>query len=199
MGHAFDQAINDLVEKGWHTSLDFFPSSLLHELRQTLLTLKEQEEFRHALVGKGKGKTYAPSIRGDLIRWLSDTGDFPSTQQYLNYLNEFRLRLNRELYLGIHEYEAHFAIYPKGTFYKKHLDRHRDNPHRVLTTTLYLNQDYHTQQGGALILEDLKQAKIATLLPEWGRFVCFLSADFPHQVLPTTVERFSLTGWMRER
>src|SRR5690606_28561151 len=122
-------------------------------------------------------------IRGDWIHWLSDEGDFPATKEYLAIMEEFRQCLNRELFLGAQEYEAHFAIYPAGTFYRKHLDRHRQNPHRLLTTTLYLNQDYHSEQGGALLMEDLKQQPVATLMPEWGRFVCFLAADFPHEVL----------------
>lgn len=199
MSHAFHRAIDDLVKQGWHTSLDFFDQDLLHDLRARLLQLKEDEAFRPAKVGKGLGETRAPAIRGDWIRWLSEAGDFPSTKAYLAQLDVFRVMLNRELFIGAAEYEAHFAIYPAGTFYKKHLDRHRDTPHRVITTSLYLNHDYEASQGGALVMEDLERNHIATLLPQWGRFVCFISADFPHQVEPTTVDRYSLTGWMRTR
>lgn len=197
MQAAFVRAIEDIKKQGWHTSTDFFTQDLLIDLRATLLLLNEQEAFRPAKIGKGKNKTRAPEIRGDWIRWLSESGDFAATREYLKILDDFRTTLNREVFLGASEYEAHFAIYPAGAFYKKHLDRHREQPHRLLTTTLYLNQDYHVEQGGGLIIEDLKQNIVAEIRPEWGRFVCFAAAEFPHQVLPTTVNRYSLTGWMR--
>jgi SM-20-related protein len=196
---AFIKAIDDLASEGWHSSFNFFPQELIQELRHVLLKLQEQEAFTPAKIGKGKNKKRIPEIRGDYIRWLSQSGDFPATVAYLNYIDEFKKVLNRELFIGVHEYEAHFAIYPAGTFYKKHLDRHKQNPHRLLTTTLYLNQDYHLEQGGILVLENLKNEVIAHIAPEWGRFVCFLSADFPHQVMPTTVARYSLTGWLRSQ
>lgn len=37
------------------------------------------------------------------------------------------------------------------------------------------------------------------VLPEAGTLVLFLSADLPHEVLPATRERLSLTGWLRRR
>ncbi len=196
---AFTNAIDDLARSGWHTADTFFEPQLLNDLRQTILQLQQAEAFRPAQIGKGPHQTRQAEVRGDWIRWLSDHGDFAATKKYLHVLDEFRQSLNRELFLGAHEYEAHFSIYPPGSFYRKHLDRHRHQPHRLLTTTLYLNQGYEEQQGGALVLEDRKAQIVAKIAPQWGRFVCFLSADFPHQVMPTTVERYSLTGWMRSR
>ena len=38
---------------------------------------------------------------------------------------------------------------------------------------------------------------IATVEPVAGRLVVFLSEDFPHEVLPTAVERRSIAGWYR--
>lgn len=37
------------------------------------------------------------------------------------------------------------------------------------------------------------------LLPLAGRLVCFLSGDFPHEVLPARRERLSITGWFKKR
>ncbi|MBH47907.1 MAG: hypothetical protein CME71_07015 [Halobacteriovorax sp.] len=197
MDQRFIAAIEHLSEYGWYSSNDFFEPELLEDLRSTLLSLRDSDAFEPAKIGKGSKKKRIPEVRGDWIRWLSEIGDFPATKAYLAQVDEFRLALNQNVFLGASEYEAHFAIYPSNTFYKKHLDRHRDTPHRILTTTLYLNKDYSPEQGGQLEIEDLKQNKIATVLPNWGTFVCFSSAEFPHQVLPTKVERYSLTGWMR--
>tara|TARA_R110000868_G_scaffold117600_15_gene312536 strand:- start:44117 stop:44713 length:597 start_codon:yes stop_codon:yes gene_type:complete len=193
----FIAAIEHLSEYGWYSSNDFFEPELLESLRSRLLSLRDTDAFEPAKIGKGIKKKRVPEVRGDWIRWLSEVGDFPATRKYLAQIDDFRLALNREAFLGAREYEAHFAIYPPNTFYKKHLDRHRETPHRILTTTLYLNKDYTSDQGGQLEIEDLKQQHVTTVLPNFGTFVCFSSAEFPHQVLPTKVERYSLTGWMR--
>ncbi|MCO6705038.1 2OG-Fe(II) oxygenase, partial [Streptomyces sp. CHB9.2] len=37
------------------------------------------------------------------------------------------------------------------------------------------------------------------VLPLGGSLVCFLSGQLPHEVLPATRERLSLTGWFRRR
>ena len=34
--------------------------------------------------------------------------------------------LNRDLFLGLEDFESHFAMYPPGAFYLKHVDRFRD-------------------------------------------------------------------------
>lgn len=199
MDIAFSNAIEDLSHKGWHTSMSFFSQELLEDIRMVLLKLKDQDAFTPAKIGKGLRSKRIPEIRGDWIRWLSQAGDSLATQEYLARLNQFRDILNRHVFLGAGEYEAHFAIYPAQSFYKKHLDRHAKSPHRILTTTLYLNKDYIPEQGGELVMQDLQNNHIATISPDWGKFICFSSAEFPHQVLPTKVERYSLTGWMRSR
>ena len=35
--------------------------------------------------------------------------------------------------------------------------------------------------------------------PAAGTLVVFMSGDFPHEVLPASRERLSLTGWYRRR
>ncbi len=37
------------------------------------------------------------------------------------------------------------------------------------------------------------------MLPQLGTLAVFLSANLPHEVLPATRERLSLTGWFRRR
>lgn len=37
------------------------------------------------------------------------------------------------------------------------------------------------------------------VLPQAGTLALFLSGDMPHEVLPATRERRSLTGWFRRR
>jgi SM-20-related protein len=37
------------------------------------------------------------------------------------------------------------------------------------------------------------------VLPQAGSLLLFLSADMPHEVLPASRDRLSLTGWFRRR
>jgi len=114
-----------------------------------------------------------------------------------------RLGLNRRLFMGLFDYESHFAHYPIGAFYKKHRDAFAGQsgnrqPNRVLSTVLYLNSAWQPHEGGELLIyaED-GEAIIETVVPVYGRLVIFLSEKFPHEVLPATRERKSIAGWFR--
>ena len=67
-----------------------------------------------------------------------------------------------------------------------------------MSAVFYLNPDWQAEQGGALRLY-LTDGSTHDVLPEAGTLVVFLSADLPHEVLPATRERLSLTGWFRRR
>jgi SM-20-related protein len=63
-----------------------------------------------------------------------------------------------------------------------------------------LNHDWKPEHGGQLRIykngED--ESDFVEVLPEFGRFVCFLSGSVYHEVMPAHRERFSLTGWLRK-
>ncbi len=102
-----------------------------------------------------------------------------------------------EIPLGLFEYEAHFAQYEVGDFYKKHLDAFRGNESRKLTTVFYMNEDWRDANGGELKVYDLNDQLIQTIAPIAGRLVVFLSEQFPHEVLPAHAKRYSIAGWFR--
>jgi SM-20-related protein len=112
-----------------------------------------------------------------------------------------RVNLNRALYLGLFEFEAHFAVYAPGAFYRAHLDNFRGTSARIVTAILYLNEDWQTVDGGQLRLYTTGEegGEYVDLLPEAGQWILFDSARFWHEVLPARRERFSLTGWLRTR
>lgn len=150
-----------------------------------------------AAVGRGEAQAVHEGIRGDQILWLepgqSDASDF-----YLQLMNGLREQLNRELFLGLEEFECHFAFYPPGAFYKTHLDRFRDDDSRSVTAVLYLNADWQPDHGGALRLY-LADGEARDIAPQAGTLLVFMAGDFPHEVLPTAVDRLSVTGWFRRR
>ena len=90
--------------------------------------------------------------------------------------------------LRLFTFEGHFAIYPEGTFYTAHLDRHAGTSDRVVTTILYLNPDWQPGDGGELKLWTTSGDKTGAFIliePRLGTLVCFMAGDFWHEVLPT--------------
>lgn len=68
----------------------------------------------------------------------------------------------------------------------------------MVSLVLYLNDAWLPEQGGELRLY-LDERRHQDVLPLGGSLVCFLSGQLPHEVLPATRERLSLTGWFRRR
>ena len=97
------------------------------------------------------------------------------------------------------ETECHFSRYPAGAFYKTHLDRFGDQDARVVSLVFYLNENWQAHEGGELVIHHPNGGASERVLPCSGTMVAFLSAEFPHEVLPATRPRLALSGWMRRR
>jgi SM-20-related protein len=67
-----------------------------------------------------------------------------------------------------------------------------------VSAVFYLNPAWQPEQGGVLRLY-LADQTTRDVPPEAGSLLVFLSADMPHEVLPASRERLSLTGWFRRR
>ncbi len=169
-------------------------------LRRELLDGRAAGAFRPATVAKTR--QHAPGIRGDEICWIDETAAPPATRGWLARLERLRQAINRAAYLGLFDLELHYALYPPGARYARHLDCFRNDDQRVVTTILYLNPPGWTREdGGALRLwlDPEGRQEPVEILPAGGTFVSFLSARFWHEVLPARRERLSLTGWFRRR
>lgn len=189
--------LDDLAARGWSVQPLAVPAALSGELAAECRRRHAAGRLARASVGRGNAQLLDEGIRGDHIQWLG-RGETPATDRYLDLLDELRVALNRELFLGLEDYECHFALYPPGSFYRRHLDRFRDDDRRTVTTVFYLNDDWQAEHGGALRIE-LPDGEERDVLPAAGTLVVFMSADFPHEVLPASRERLSLTGWYRRR
>jgi len=196
--------IADAVHQhGWAEHDAFLPPELVVALAQECAALAAAGSLTRAGVGHGAARTLQPEIRGDQIQWLQ-AGQSEACDQYLAIMETLRTVLNRELFLGLDEYESHFAFYPPGASYKQHRDRFRDDDTRVVSVIVYLNADWQPQHGGALRLHlddahAMGGTSVRDILPVANRIAVFLSADILHEVLPATRERLSLTGWFRRR
>ena len=191
------QIIDDLATQGWSRQALALPQSLTRELATECRNRAQNGALSPAGVGRGQGLAVREGIRGDSIQWL-EHGQSAASDGYLQAMDELRQHLNQTLYLGLEDFECHFASYPPGAFYRKHLDRFHDDDRRTLSAVFYLNDDWQADQGGALRLY-LADGSERDVMPEAGTLVLFISAELPHEVLPASRERLSLTGWFRRR
>ncbi|ARU86759.1 2OG-Fe(II) oxygenase [Pseudomonas sp. M30-35] len=189
--------VDDLAEQGWSLQPDFLTQALTLELAEECRKRAAQGTLLPASIGRGQRQAVQEGIRGDRIQWL-EPGQSHACDQYLAKLESLRQAINQGLYLGLEDYESHFALYPPGAFYKKHVDRFRDDDRRAVSVVLYLNQQWQAEQGGELRLH-LPDGQVCDVQPQAGVLVIFLSAGMPHEVLPAQRERLSLTGWFRRR
>jgi SM-20-related protein len=189
--------VDDLATQGWSQQPLFLPDTLTLELAAECRRRSIEGALSPAAVGRGSAQEVRESVRGDRIQWL-EAGEVEACDRYLTLMDELRQTLNRDLYLGLEDFESHFALYPPGAFYLKHLDRFRDNDRRTVSTVLYLNQDWLPEQGGQSRMY-LGNNVEHDVQPVGGSLVVFMSGDIPHEVLAANRERLSLTGWFRRR
>lgn len=189
--------VDDLATRGWSQQNLFLPQALTRELAAECQQRAASGRLSPAGTGRGASIKVRESVRGDSIEWL-ESGESAAVDGYMGLMDALRQGLNQQLYLGLEDYESHFALYPPGAFYLRHVDRFRDDDRRVVSAVLYLNEGWQAEQGGALRLY-LEEEREWDVLPEAGRLVIFMSANLPHEVLPATRERMSLTGWFRRR
>lgn len=191
-------AVVDRLAAERHVILrDVMPAACWQALRAEAERLQAGEAFSEARIGRGGALQQEKRIRGDALCWLAP--DMPAGGAYLRWMDALREALNRELYLGLAEFEAQYAHYPVGAFYKKHVDRHRDSNARVVSAVLYLNADWSPDAGGEFVMFDDAGREGFRLPPQAGTLVLFMSADMPHEVLPASRERWSIAGWFRTR
>lgn len=189
------QTLISLVSRGFAVWPDFIGSESLAALRLELNDFYHRGEFRRAAVGRLEQAKPRDEIRGDYIHWWNFSSLTPTQINLSDHFALLKQSLNQELFLGLKTLETHYAIYPAGSFYRRHLDRFRDDDSRVVSLVLYLNEQWSTGDGGELALYPENQT--VRVLPKAGTLVCFLSDQIEHEVLPTQRARQSLAGWFR--
>src|SRR5689334_21460545 len=126
---------------------------------------------RLAPAAVGHGREQRAGVRGDRMAWLAAPYSREESA-FVAWLDEIRIACNRELFLGLEDFEGHYAIYPPGARYERHRDRFCDDDARVLSCVLYLNDAWNSRDGGAL---HLYTPDALDVLPEGGTFVAFLA------------------------
>jgi SM-20-related protein len=186
---------DDLAAKGWSVQTDYFPPDLIAALWRELDTRRGEGVLTPAGIGRGAGRRVQPDIRKDHTLWLD--GESAAQNEYLRLMDALRIQLNQSLFLGLNEFEAHYAHYPPGGFYKKHVDALRGERNRVVSTVTYLTPGWRGADEGHLVLYSHDERELTRILPAAGTLAIFMSEDIPHEVLPPRRERCSIAGWFR--
>ncbi len=190
----YDEIADALAGPGFIILDGVFPEAITDGLVE--LIAAREDKLTPAGIGRAGDYQRNDSVRGDAIQWL-EPGDTTVTE-FLSAMDKLREALNQRLFLGLADYEAHFASYAPGAFYKKHRDAFRGKPGRKLSSVFYLNPGWDLAAGGELVLYDeAGEQELVRVAPECGRLVLFLSEDFPHEVLPARNPRQSIAGWFR--
>jgi SM-20-related protein len=187
----------DLGSTGISVQDGYLDAARVRALHECLSERRIRGDFSAARIGRDETLQNKPEIRGDQTCWLSEPL-FAAERELLSGLEQLRLHLNRELYLGLFELELHYAWYAPGAGYARHVDQSLGSNARRVSLILYLNEDWPSSSGGELELYD-EQNGWRRIEPLAGRLVCFLTQGREHAVLAAHRDRFSVSGWFRAR
>ena len=193
---AIAQLIEDIRLQGYSIQDNLLDAELISRLQTEVVSL-ETQQMKVAGVGRKQDYQKQQDARRDYICWIDDAHEAGS--DFLTAMAFIQQTLNRQLMMGLFDYESHYARYQAGGYYEKHLDAFKGKSNRVLSTVLYLNEDWQNQDGGEFVLfdEDDNDVELGRFLPVKGRLAVFLSEDFPHEVLTANRQRHSIAGWFR--
>lgn len=196
------QITESLREKGWCVVPEFFTPEEVVSFCADLSLL--QERLQRAGTGRGSHHAVRDQVRSDSVYWVeSGSRVTPVQAALLSRIEALRQVLNRTLFLGLREFSGHYAVYPPGGFYRRHLDCFQGNSGRRVSVVIYLNSDWRESDGGCLRIYharppfDSKDGvnDFDDVAPRAGTLVCFMSEEKEHEVLPSQSTRKSFTGW----
>ena len=196
----FEHLISDLLKQNYSICDNFFDLRLVDSLRDRLKTLHNHSELKKAAIGNKVNESISKAIRGDSIQWIDEQQANPVERLFFEAINTFKNYLNMTCFMGILHQEFHYAIYPEGTFYKKHLDTFQNDDRRKLSMVCYLNDNsWDKTNGGELVIYPENSNEVV-IHPLPGPVVVFESQLLQHEVRPVLNDmRLSITGWLKTR
>jgi SM-20-related protein len=188
---------DELSEDGISIRDQFASEAEVLALRECARAREARGDFAPARVGARGKECRRDDIRGDFTCWLSEPW-LPPERLLMQRMEELRLQLNQDAYLGLLELELHYARYPGGAAYSRHVDQPLGSTRRKLSLVLYLNPAWQSTDGGVLRIHNTDE-RFVDVEPIAGRLVCFLTPGREHEVLEARRERLSISGWFRGR
>ncbi len=196
MENIFETLIDSYIKDKVGISEQFMSESLSANLKINLLSLYAENEMQTAGTGNEVSILKNKLLRSDKIYWLDRKHENPYENEFFDLMDDFVEYLNKTCYTGITGYEFHYALYEKGSFYKKHLDRFRNDDSRQFSMITYLNADWKDGDGGELNIFHIDGSE-QKVQPNNCKSVFFKSSELEHEVIETNVPRMSITGWLK--
>ena len=184
--------VDELSERDFVVIDHFVKPGVYAGLRSCFLS--KLDSFTKAGIGAAGDNIIRHDIRGDYTYWLDRARD-NELHPFWSLVDETIHIFNRYCYLSLSGSEFHFATYPPGAKYEKHLDQFDNRGNRMITVVIYLNKGWKKGDGGELEIF-LKTGETVIVEPVEARCVLFKSAEVPHRVLESHKNRYSLTGWL---
>ena len=193
----FDEIASNLSENGYSVQKNALPEALGNCLWDESHA-ESGAALQSAGVGRKQKKHIDHGIRSDKISWIDDTT--AAGVEWLKWTAELQNGLNSSLFLGLFNFESHYALYEPACFYRTHYDAFRGEKNRIVSIIIYLNRDWQKSDAGELVLFTAGDDRIPLMVsPEYGTVVAFLSEEVPHEVLVTNRDRHSIAGWFCAR
>ena len=199
----YESIIEDLLQRKYSVIDNFFSTEEVEVLRNGLLAKYEEDQFKKSAIGNKTNELVEKEIRGDFILWLNEAEAGTAENVFFNRVNNLVDYLNRTCFMGILHKEFHYAVYPEGTFYKRHLDTFQNDGRRKLSVVCYLNDETWLEENGGeltIYVNENGEEKAIDLYPFPGRVVIFESQELEHEVQRVKhSKRLSITGWLKTR
>jgi SM-20-related protein len=196
MKHEFDKLIDSYLAQKIGIDTDFLTPALSDGLQQRIQELERDQLMTTAGIGNEVARNTQQQMRGDKIYWLDKSSDNAFEQQFLHRIEQLIVYLNQTCYTGINSYEFHYAVYPEGSFYKRHKDQFKTDANRKFSLISYLNESWSEEDGGKLLV--YQNEEVQSVIPHAQTAVFFKSDELEHEVSTAYKSRMSVTGWLKQ-
>ncbi len=183
--------VERLGREGWFLRRQWLAAS---DFSQASSAARTEKGFLATGVGRGADHRQLPDFRQDERIWLDPQSTPLGLVPILKALDQLRLELNREAFLGLQHTELQLARYRRGgARYQRHRDSFQGKRGRRITAIYYLNGGWKAAQGGCLRLH--LRSGVVDVAPVLNSLVVFLSEEIEHEVLASRANRYALTAW----
>jgi len=196
MNNQFDTLIDSYLNNKIGIDACFLTETLSNGLQKNILQLQRDEMLTAAMIGNDEVKDAQQKMRGDKIYWMDKSHDNIYEREFLHLAEEFINHLNTTCYTGINSYEFHYAVYEKGSFYKRHKDQFKSDSNRKYSLISYLNEDWLEEDGGQLLIH--QKESVQKILPQSKTSVFFKSDEMEHEVTRANRSRMSISRWLKQ-
>ncbi|MEO6406259.1 MAG: 2OG-Fe(II) oxygenase [Ferruginibacter sp.] len=196
MQEKIDLLIDSYLQDNIGITKDFLNKELTKGLYKHIHQLKEDNLMINSGIGNDEHKDADQKMRSDKIYWMDKSHENKYEREFLQLAEDFISRLNNTCYTGINDYEFHYAVYEKGSFYRRHKDQFKTDNNRKYSFICYLNENWLEEDGGQLIVyHDNHTQKIQ---PHASTAVFFKADEMEHEVMISQRQRMSISGWLKQ-